>query len=85
LRLFSCRNFFNVIDKDAVFKKFHVKADNNAGPCEPDFMQPENDENYSPEMHLIKVHGFLSDIPGKSKRTLEIELCRLIEDSLTND
>jgi hypothetical protein len=32
----------------------------------------------------MKVHGFLEKAPKKQRRTLEIELCKTIEETLTD-
>ncbi|RPI18946.1 MAG: hypothetical protein EHM58_03560 [Ignavibacteriae bacterium] len=81
---FSCKYFFDNIDKNKVFKKYFVDTSIKPGPCKSDPGQNENKPEYSPEEHLIKVHGFLDKVPVKKRRTLEIQLCKFIELMLQN-
>jgi hypothetical protein len=82
LKIFSCKYFFESTRKEKTFKKFGISTKNNPVPCNPDFQQREGENGYSPDKHLIEVHGFLYNIPEKDKRSLEIELCKIIEKNL---
>lgn len=81
MKKFSCRRFFEKAvksgpDKEKIAEKFFADED-KMKPC--DFEQCEDEIGFAPEKHLINNHGFLEKAPYKNKRSLEVELCKLVE------
>lgn len=81
MKKFSCEHFFSGIGRDRnsekLLKKFYVAQDSKPVGC--DYEKRDTEIDFSPEKHLMNVHGFLADAPGNLKRGLEIELCKIIE------
>ncbi len=85
MRKFSCSHFFSKVNKsensrEKILEKFYVNDNGFTQPCS--FEQSENEIDFAPEKHLINEHGFISAAPEKIRRNLEVQLCRLIEESL---
>lgn len=82
MKKFSCKKYFENLEKSKVFRKYYVDKNIKTEACDPDFIQAENEAQFAPEEHLKNVHGFLSNVPEKKRRSLEIELCKSIEETL---
>ena len=81
MKKFSCEHFFSGFSKDRnlekLLKKFYVTQENNFYGC--DYEKSDTEIDFSPEKHLMNIHGFLADAPVNIKRGLEIELCKIVE------
>lgn len=87
LKKFSCAYFFSGLssdkNKDKLLKKFFVKPEIVSDSCR--YEKSEAEVDFSPEKHLMSVHGFLAEAPGSLKRGLEVELCRFVEKYLIDE